>query len=552
VVIVDEVHAFAGDDRGWHLLAVLDRIARLSGAHQRIGLSATVGNPDTLVEWLAGNCDGQRTVFQPPPGTADAADVTLDYVGSLQNAAHVISRLHRGEKRLVFVDSRSRAEQLGKQLAELDVTTFVTHSSLSQEQRHQAEEAFASRDNCVIVSTSALELGIDVGDLDRVIQIDSPPSVSSFLQRMGRTGRRSDTTRNCLFLATKEEALIQAAGLIDLWAEGYVEPIVPPLSPLHIAAQQVMALALQQQGIARDQIHDWIAGFSRTAELSREQLDELVDWMLAQAILSEDNGLVWLGHEGESAFGRRNFSALFSVFTSPPLFTVLHGRRELGFVDQLSFLGQHRGPRVLLLGGRSWRVTHIDWGRRHAFVEATDERGSTRWSGQGQGLSYRLCQSIKAVVGSQTTRDDWSQRACDQISETRDSFWWVDPATTTVISSGSKGPEWWTFGGNLVNSPLAATLERESGQSVQVSNLAITIESGLESSELRAAIERTLATDIDEFVTPINDEAIEGLKFSECLPTEQATELLQRRLIDRPALSHIIEMNVAYAAPEAR
>ncbi|MFV1965976.1 MAG: DEAD/DEAH box helicase [Pirellulaceae bacterium] len=221
VVVVDEIHAFAGDDRGWHLRSVLERITRLAGRElQRIGLSATVGNPRDLITWLAGSSQGKRDVFLPPAESSDPADVTLDYVGSLQNAAVVISRLHRGEKRLVFVDSRARSEQLASQLRGLDVTTFVTHSSLSQEQRQQAEEAFASRTDCVIVATSVLELGIDVGDLDRVIQIDSPPTVSSFLQRMGRTGRRSGTSRNCLFLATKDDALIQAAGLLDLWSEG--------------------------------------------------------------------------------------------------------------------------------------------------------------------------------------------------------------------------------------------------------------------------------------------------------------------------------------------
>ena len=85
---------------------------------------------------------------------ADDAAIQLDFVGSLENAATVISRLHRGEKRLVFVDSRTRAERLSAELRQLQGATFATHSSLSQEQRHQAEEAFASRDDCVIVATS--------------------------------------------------------------------------------------------------------------------------------------------------------------------------------------------------------------------------------------------------------------------------------------------------------------------------------------------------------------------------------------------------------------
>src|SRR5690606_16159378 len=103
------------------------------------------------------------------------------YVGSLANAAKIISLLHRGEKRLVFCDSRSRVEQLAVSLRTHGVETFVSHSSLGVDERRQAEEAFSQRQNCVIVATSSLELGLDVGDLDRVIQIDAPGTVSSFL-----------------------------------------------------------------------------------------------------------------------------------------------------------------------------------------------------------------------------------------------------------------------------------------------------------------------------------------------------------------------------------
>ena len=302
VVIIDEIHAFAGDDRGWHLLAVLERITRLAGRElQRLGLSATIGNPEALVDWLAGSCTKACHVFSPSEHNS-LAEVELDYVGSLQNAAIVISRLHRGEKRLVFVDSRSRAEHLAQELRQLDVETFVTHSSLSQEQRHAAEDAFASRDDCVIVATSALELGIDVGDLDRVIQIDAPSTVSSFLQRMGRTGRRPGTTRNCLFLATKDEALVQGAGVIDLWSTGYIEPVMPPLQPWHILAQQLMALALQENGIGRQDWLGWVRHVPAFSHMPMEQIHRLVSWMLQQQILWDDQGILWLDSNPTTSF----------------------------------------------------------------------------------------------------------------------------------------------------------------------------------------------------------------------------------------------------------
>ena len=188
VIIVDEIHAFAGDDRGWHLLSVLSRISRFAGRElQRIGLSATVGNPETLCDWLTGGCHGERRVYSPPEASSVTAAVTVDFVGSEDNAATVISRLHRGQKRLVFVDSRSGVEELGSRLRNLSIQTSLTHSSLSQEQRRDAEAAFSSGSDCVIVATSVLELGVDVGDLDKVVQVNSPGTVAGFLQRMGRT-----------------------------------------------------------------------------------------------------------------------------------------------------------------------------------------------------------------------------------------------------------------------------------------------------------------------------------------------------------------------------
>src|SRR5579864_9096941 len=116
-----------------------------------------------LLNWLAGHCEGHRELVVIPAAPGARQEIQIDFVGSLENAATVISRLHVGEKRLVFCDSRSRVEQLASFLRRLEVATFVSHSSLSVDERNRAELAFAQSSNCVIVATSTLELGIDVG-----------------------------------------------------------------------------------------------------------------------------------------------------------------------------------------------------------------------------------------------------------------------------------------------------------------------------------------------------------------------------------------------------
>jgi hypothetical protein len=120
-IVVDEIHAFARDDRGIHMLAVFERIQALTGRQlHRIGLSATVGNPEELLQWLVNGSSGSLSVVRAE-AQQPTVDIQLDYVGSLQNAALVISRLHQGEKRLVFCDSRRRVEELGVALRALDV-----------------------------------------------------------------------------------------------------------------------------------------------------------------------------------------------------------------------------------------------------------------------------------------------------------------------------------------------------------------------------------------------------------------------------------------------
>jgi ATP-dependent helicase Lhr and Lhr-like helicase len=460
-VVVDEVHAFAGDDRGWHLLALLERVRRLAEHPvQRVALSATVSNAEELLDWLAVDGADDRQVVASMAATVAGAEVQVDHVGSLANAATVISRLHQGEKRLVFCDSRTQVEGLATELRARAVSTFVSHSSLSRDERRRAEAAFSQGSNCVIVATSTLELGIDVGDLDRVIQIDSPHTVAAFLQRLGRSGRRAGATRNCLFLATRDDALLRALGVLQLWSEGFVEPVVPPPLPYHVLAQQLLALSLQESGVGRGALGDWLDGWRRRARIPGEGMHRLLDHMLASGFLFEDGGILGVGREGEAAYGRRNFLEIFSVFNTPPLFTVFHGRAELGQVHELTFFQQRQKPLHLSLGGRSWKVTHIEWDQKRAYVEAAEDPGRSRWLGSGQGLHFHLSQAIKRVLAGEGDRSVRSRRAEDRLQELREQFYWIDlDATSLVVDEDRENAAWWTFAGDRFNGAAAALLQ---------------------------------------------------------------------------------------------
>jgi len=526
-MIVDEIHAFAGDDRGWHLLAVLDRISYLSGrAVQRVGLSATVGNPGEILGWLEGRGDSPGVVVATPAEDAAGALVEVDYVGGLNNAAIVISRLHRGQKRLVFCDSRSQAESLAGQLRQLGVQTFVSHSSLSVEERRRAEAAFAEASNCVIVATSTLELGIDVGDLDRVVQIDAPYTVSSFLQRLGRSGRREGTRRNCLFLATSEESLLRALGLSKLWSEGYVEPVRPPPKPYHVVAQQLMALSLQDSGVGPTTWAGWLEGLVRTARFCRDDCERLVAHMLDHRYLSQDQGILHIGAAAEERFGRRHLLELFSVFDAPPLFAVYYGRIELGTVHPLTFQVQRAGSVSLSLGGRYWLVKHVDWKRRRAYVEPSAQQGKSRWFGAGQPLHYEFCQAVLEVLAGTEPAVALSKRARSALADLRSQYAWADPQETTLVKN-EKDVAWWTFGGAVLNGALAQRLEKQIGR-VAYDNFAIYAKSGRADAEVADRVGAMLEKE-DHMSPTVCDEVQEDLKFGACVPQELLGRMMSAR-----------------------
>lgn len=548
-VVVDEVHAFAGDDRGWHLLAVLERLERVTGRPiQRIGLSATVGNPAQLLHWLQGAGAESRTGqvvapgVQPPPASdgaghpdkaaADrlrrpAGEVELDYVGSLDNAAKLIAALHRGEKRLVFCDSRRQVEELGAALRAREVTVFLSHASLSVDERARSEQAFAEARDCVIVSTSTLELGIDVGDLDRVIQIDSPASVASFLQRIGRTGRRPGSVRNCLFLTTRKETLLQAAGLLLLWSRGWVEPVVPPPEPRHLVAQQLLAVTLQQHKLG-DQLWDrqWngLAPFDKSAA-------SILRFLTEEGFLDTDGGMLFVGPEAERRFGKRHFIELTASFTAPPQFTVLSGRTEIGRTDPSVLTEERPGPRRLLLGGRSWQVTYIDWLRKRVFVEPADGGGIAKWMNGGvAGLSYALTRAMRQVLLGTNPPVSLTRRAEACLAEQRetDAPDTVHPGGTLITRVGSD-VRWWTWAGYRANATLAATLQSVTDPLQRPTDSWLRLRENLTPADWRAARDNVG----ENLVLPdVDRRAVRGLKFSAALPERLAVATVAARLAD--------------------
>jgi ATP-dependent Lhr-like helicase len=552
VVIVDEVHAFADDDRGAHLSSLLERLSRYCGRDiQRIGLSATVGNPEEILDWLRGRSKREGVVVSPPRPAVNP-QISLDFVGSVHNAAIVAEQLHRGRKRLIFVDSRRGVEEFGNELTARGVSTFLAHGSLSITARRDAERAFAEGSDCAIVATSALELGIDVGDLDHVLQIDCPGTVASFLQRMGRTGRRAGAVPNCTFLATKESAVLQAAALLRLHRRGFVESVHPSRRAAHMLAHQVMALTVQEQGVPVSDWWGWLEGATPFLALTSLERQAVVDHMLIQEILVAADGRLALGPRGEKLYGRRHFAELYAVFSVPRVITVCVGEQELGTVDASFLQGAEPGSRnsTFVLGGRGWELIHVDWSKGRCTVKPAEGGAkAARWFGGAGALGYELCQSMRDVLASDDVDASWSKRAVEVIARLREEHAFLRDGEHAPMVSESDGITWWTFAGARANQLLARVIEAELGGRCVVRDTSISCreEAGNSVAALRdlvrrlAELRRPNEEDVRRFATPSGKARFS--KFEPCLPKALLLDLVSEHAVDligaRAALSAV-------------
>lgn len=398
-VIVDELHAFAGDLRGVQIRCLLDRLDEVAGRPlQRIGLSATVGNPETVLNWFSGPGRCRQVVAVPaPPGKKQFSFVVAP---DREERACAVSRLVAGQRALVFVGSRSQAEGLAGVLDGEVETLSVHHSSLSPSLRRAAEASLAGPGSACVICTSTLELGIDIGGLDLVVQVGPPSSVSSFLQRLGRTGRRGAPARMAFVLGDDLDLLV-AVATVEAAVHHEVEPLLPPQTPYTVMAQQLF-LALRARG--RAPVHSliaWLCGLASFRGMEAAAYS-LVEHLLATAHLSTDQGLLMLGPEAERTLSRSHWAALLSVFTSTIAYRALTPEGEaVGELDA-RFVAGGTGT-VCTLGGRRWQVVALDQDYRIATVvpafgvrKPSDRRPF--WSGAGAPLSPVVASSVGRLL----------------------------------------------------------------------------------------------------------------------------------------------------------
>ncbi len=456
IILVDEVHALAGTDRGAHLMSVLERIARYSKHDlQRVGLSATVGNPHDILGWLQGTSRREGCVVDPPRVPTRRV-LQIVHRPDLPELAEEASRLAKGTKSLLFCQSRATTEAVAGHMRQAGTEVFVHHSAVSREERELAEERFHSGTDVCIVCTSTLELGIDVGDLDRVFQVEAPDTVSSFLQRMGRTGRRAGQAANTTFLCESEEGVLQALALIELARSGWVESVEVNDRCWPVLIHQLLAMALASDGVPVEAAWEQLARVPDFRGITRPEFDRLLDWMVSDGSFVLTAGRLVLGPKAERRFGRRNFMELFAVFTSPQSYTVQTGSGQaLGSLGQAFVDRLVDGVSCFLLGGRAWAVLQIRHNDRRVIVERASRGRQPTWGGYlPQFVGETVCRKIRTILATEASYATLSVEAAQILAERRETF-------RRIVNPGGRGLEiddgeirWWTFAGGRINSTL--------------------------------------------------------------------------------------------------
>ncbi len=469
-VIVDEIHALAGTKRGVHLSLSLERLRRLAGNFQRIGLSATVRPLETVANFLG----PQTTIINPPaekrwqldvhvpvedmsdlPVPEDASTIgdaviegdidtlepeappaaTSSIWPHIERAVYEEVMAHRST--IVFVNSRRTAERLTSQLNELwakehdpealspetrrppaqlmksvdtaghaaNVIARAHHGSVSKDERAQTETMLKEGSLRAVIATSSLELGIDMGAVDLVIQVESPPSVASGLQRVGRAGHTVGAVSEGSFYPKHRSDLVQTAALVPRMREGAIEELRTPRSPLDVLAQQTVA-AVAYEDLDVDEWFDTVRRAWPYRDFAREVFDSVIDLVTGvypstdfaelrpRAILE---GTTLKARPGAQRVAVTNAGTIpdrgmFGVFL---VGADDKAPRRVGELDE-EMVYESRVGDVFTLGASSWRIENITRDQ----VQVTPAPGHTGrlpfWNGEGPGRPYELGKALGA------------------------------------------------------------------------------------------------------------------------------------------------------------
>jgi ATP-dependent Lhr-like helicase len=472
-VVIDEVHAFMASDRGGQVLSLLDRLSRYAldrtRLPRRIGLSATLGDYEEAAAWLKGSTrrgvevitdEGGRTVnllvdhFLIKPkdddvsktveggdgsGFTDLPDkpepdgtLTDRLIAREKDFFDAVYAATQHRKSLIFANSRGATEEIISGLRRLaenhhsEDIYYVHHGSISASLREAAETAMRDREGAACTAaTVTLELGIDLGQLDRILQLGPTFTVASFLQRLGRAGRRGQTPE-MFFLLRSEVAdstadvlkrmpwdLLQTIAIIQLYAEEkWLEPFGRAHIPGSLLYQQTMSVSAGSGELTPAQLAERVLTLSPFANVTQDDFRSLLRHLLEIDHLQRtDEGGLILGLTGERVV--RDFRFLATFFDSAE-WAVKNEGRDIGTIANPVRIGER-----FALAGRTWEVIDIVFDQRVLVVSSVKGSLKTHFRGTSGDIHDRIVQRMRKVLAEDTQFPYLTERASFRLSEAR-------------------------------------------------------------------------------------------------------------------------------------
>ena len=410
-VVVDEIHELATDERGVQLSIALERLEHLTGrSFQRIGLSATVGEEEKVGKFLAGTDRSaivakseelrqiQIDVEYVPPVAADMTD--SDKFGlpptTIARARKVAEIISEKQSTLVFTNTREQAEAVGSQLHALkpELKVLVHHGSLSREIREEVEQGFQSGSVKGVVCTSSLELGMDIGRVDYIVQYMSPRMSTRLIQRVGRSGHTLRGLAKGTVIGAWADDLLEAAVLAANARAGRIERTAIHDKALDVLAHQIAGITLDLKRPRLGELYEIVHGSYPYRDITGEELHGLVKFL-------DSVGIIRLVDDVISARFPRTFRYYYenlSVIPDVKRFDVFDffRKRRIGTLDQDFVVRKCKGGTVFIMHGQTWKIINVNEERLSVEVEPTAPTldAIPSWEGEIIPVSFETAQQV--------------------------------------------------------------------------------------------------------------------------------------------------------------
>jgi ATP-dependent Lhr-like helicase len=406
-VVIDEVHELAGDRRGVQLTVGLERLRKITDREfQRIGLSATVGNPEQIAAFIAGKSTSEVLQVSPPkeakyfvefPHPTDEDHVIAQ---SLYTAPEAAARLNRiwelvedHDSTLIFVNSRTNAETLGSKFHQLKRNVAVHHGSLPREERVRVENDFKNGRIKALVCTSTMELGIDIGNVDLTIQYMSPRQVTSLIQRVGRSGHRLDRVSEGAIVAVSTEDILESVAAIQKAREKTVEPVKIHEKALDVLAHQITGAVLESDSpVKTDEAFELVCSAYPYRELTRGEFDKVTSFMEKMRHLRIENS-----HLARGSRTRQYYFENLSMIPDERRYQVIDvsTQQSVGILGEEFMMTKARLGLHFIVKGKVWQIEQISDDARVYVTPVEDPTAAVPgWDGEMLPIPFDLAQHV--------------------------------------------------------------------------------------------------------------------------------------------------------------